>query len=126
MNHTNNVSAIEKRAYGFAASYFLTFTGEWDAESKFYEGYVKLQEHYDQHGELDNEVADVWSKFEHDDPEEVFVQIDDMALAIIRQVEQALQDVKAGLVDGAIEATLPYDYNQLDMKALAQPVAEST
>lgn len=123
MSHTNNVSAIEKRAFAYAASYYLTFMGEWDVGSKFYEGYVKLQEHYDQHGELDSEVADVWSKFEHDDPEDVFVQIDDMALAIIRQVEQALEDVKAGLVAGAIEATLPDDYNQLDMKALAQPVA---
>tara|TARA_R110002051_G_scaffold318017_2_gene399819 strand:- start:4966 stop:5346 length:381 start_codon:yes stop_codon:yes gene_type:complete len=126
MSHTNDVSIIEQRAYALAASCFLKFVGDWDKANKHYEAYTQLLEHYNDYAEFDDNIAEVWQPFENDHLDSILEYIDDMAQAIIGQVEQALEDVKASLVDGAIEATLPDDFNQLDMKALAQPVAEST
>lgn len=133
------VSALEKKAYRYAASFFLTFMEPWDSDDRIYEGYIKLVEHYDQTGELDHDIALVWSKFEMDGVEQnsaafcdsilgmnrrrvqyVLVDIDFMAQAIISMTTATLANVKEGLVDAVIEGTLPDDYHHLNMLALAE------
>lgn len=126
MSTNTTASTIEQRAYGYAASSFLTFVGEWDSAEKHYEAYTKLLEHYNDYAELDDNIALVWQPFEQDHLDDLLHQIDDMAQAIIGQVEQSLADVKSGLVSAAIDCELPDDYRDLDMKALAESGAEST
>ncbi|MGP9797097.1 hypothetical protein ACT3UJ_07030 [Halomonas sp. 86] len=120
MTQSTTATATEQRAYAYAFSHYFIIADKWDDPAKHYEAYTRLLTYYNDFADLDESIANVWHKFEEIGLDIVLQELEAMAQAIITITTKSLYDCKLGLVESAIEGTLPSDFNDLDMKALAQ------
>ncbi|BFM18836.1 hypothetical protein R50073_50190 (plasmid) [Maricurvus nonylphenolicus] len=111
-------SVIDKISIGLAGAQILSFEGEYDASSKWYEGVMLAIEEVEAGNEPEHCV--VYAPFSNLEWDDVLANIDTQAEAIKDAMKIALNFAKAGIIDAAIECELDSDFNALDIESMVE------